>query len=244
MGMDAVDQVLKYFGSLVLTAGAAGTIAYAIFRFLGKSWVESKFAERLEAFKHQQALEIQRLRVEIESMLSGALKLQELEFEVLPEAWKRLDEATGRARFVISSVQEYENVETASDLEFEEVLQKTLPNLLESQRASLRAADPRDRAKQYQKLIAWKHYNHARKALFALDEYIASKGLFLPAPLKDQFRKIITIIQSSLGSYRTALEYDVYKLRGEAGTAIAAVEPLIQSIEKEIGERLQSHARK
>src|ERR1700729_4202931 len=98
MGMDAVDQALKYFGSLVLSASAGGAVAFGLFRFLGKSWVESKFAERLEAFKHQQALEIQRLRVEIESMLSGALKLQELEFEVLPEAWKRLDDAYGLAR--------------------------------------------------------------------------------------------------------------------------------------------------
>jgi hypothetical protein len=242
--MDAADQALKYFGSLVLSAGAGGAVAFGLFRFLGKSWVESKFAERLEAFKHQQALEIQRLRVEIESMLSGALKLQEFEFEVLPEAWRRLDEAYGRSRFVISAVQEYENVENASDLEFKEVLQKTLPELLESQRASLRAAEPRDRAKQYQKLINWKHHNRARKALFELEEYIASKGLFLPPPLKDQFREISAIIGRSLISLRTSLEYDAHELRGQAGTAIAAAEPLIKSIEKEIGERIRSHARK
>src|SRR5271167_1907335 len=242
--MDAVDQVLKYFGSLVLSAGAGGAIAYAIFRFLGKSWVESKFAERLEAFKHQQALEIQRLRVEIESMLSGALKLQELEFEVLPEAWRKLEEAYGLARWITAGLQQYENVENATDVQLEEVLQKTLPGLLESQRAALFAADRRERPERYQKLIQWKRYNRALKAATELDEYIGSKGLFLPAPLKEQFREIIPIIRGSLISVQTSLEFDDYKIRRGAGTDLSTVEGLFKGSEKAIGERLQSHARK
>jgi cob(I)alamin adenosyltransferase len=77
-----------------------------------------------------------------------------------------------------------------------------------------------------------------------LDEYIASKGLFLPAAMKQQFREIIPIIQRSLISVETSLELDEYKMRREAGTDLSTAEPLIESIEKKIGERLQSHARK
>jgi hypothetical protein len=241
--MDAIDQVLKYFGSLVLSASVGGAIAIAAFRLLGKSWIETKFAERLEAFKHQQALEIQRLRVEIESMLSGALKLQELEFEVLPEAWKRLDDAYGMARWITSSLQQYPDVEDSTDAEFLEVLQRTIPDLRESQRAKLLEADGRDRVKQYQRLIDLKNYNRARRALTQLEEYIVSKGLFLPPPLKEQFREILPIIRRALISVETSVELDEYKIRREAGDALATAEPVIQSIEKEIGERLQSHAR-
>jgi hypothetical protein len=242
--MDAVDQFLKYFGSLVLTAGAGGAVAFGLFRFLGKSWVESKFAERLETFKHQQALEIQRLRVEIESMLSGALKLQELEFEVLPEAWRRLDEAYGRARFITSALQQYENIEKSTDVQLEEVLRKSLPDLLDSQRIALLAVHGRERQDQYQKHVTWKHYRRALKAVSELDEYIASKGLFLPAPLKQKFGEIILIVRRSLISFETGLEVDDYKLRRDAGTELATAESHIKSVENDIGERLQSHARK
>lgn len=87
------EQILLFLGKIVAIGGPAAVIAFLLFRYLGKSWIESKFSERLEQFKHQQALEIQRLRIEIDSTLSGVLKIQEKEFETLPEAWGKLDEA-------------------------------------------------------------------------------------------------------------------------------------------------------
>jgi hypothetical protein len=98
--------------------------------------------------------------------------------------------------------------------------------------------------KQFQRLIDLKNYNRARKALTQLEEYTASKGLFLPPPLKEQFREILPIIRRALISVETSVELEEYKIRREAGDALATAEPVIQSIEKEIGERLQSHARK
>src|SRR5258708_40368344 len=115
--MNSVDLILQYFAKLVLFSGGAVAVAYAVFRYLGKSWIESKFAERLQSLKHDQAIELQRLRVQIESMLSGALKLQELEFKVLPEAWKKLDDAYGMLRWVTSSYQEYPKIEGMTEKE-------------------------------------------------------------------------------------------------------------------------------
>jgi hypothetical protein len=242
--MNLTDQLFKYVGEFVFVGGGGAAVAFALFQYLGKGWIENRFAERLESFKHQQVLELQRLRVEIESMLSGALKLQDLEFNVLPEAWKRLDEAYGLARWITSAVQQYAAVEKATDIEFEEILQKTLPDLRDSQRTTLLAAQPRERQRQYEKLITWKRYNRALKAINDLDAYIASKGLFLPAALKERFREIIPVIRSSLISVETSLEFEDYKMRRGAGTDLATVEPLFKAIENAVGERLQSHARK
>ena len=99
------DAVFRLVGEVVAYGGGAAAVAYLVFQFLGKSWIESKLAQRLEQHKHQQALEIQRLRVEIDAMLSGALKLQEREFATLPEAWAKLDEAYGRVAALVSPVQ-------------------------------------------------------------------------------------------------------------------------------------------
>jgi hypothetical protein len=242
--MNLVDQVLKVIGEYAVVGGGAAAVAFALFRLLGKTWIEGKFAERLETFKHQQALELQRLRIEIESMLSGALKLQELEFEILPEAWRRLDDAFGLARWITSGQQQYEGVEKATGAEFEEVLKKTLPDLMESQRASLIESNPRDRQSQYQKFVAWRRYKLALRAANELDSYIASKGLFLPSPLKEQFREIVPIIRRSLISVETSMEVDDYKMRRGAGDEMANAEPLVKGIERGIESRLQSHARR
>lgn len=86
---------------MVAYGGSGAIVAYLLFQFLGKTWIENKFAQRLDQLKHQQALELQRLRVEIDSLLSGALKLQDREFQILPEAWQKLDEAHALAKWFV-----------------------------------------------------------------------------------------------------------------------------------------------
>jgi len=77
------DYFFKFLGEVIAYGGGAAAIAYILFQYLGKKWIENKFAERLDQLKHQHALGLQRLRVEIDSMLSGTLKLQEREFQFL-----------------------------------------------------------------------------------------------------------------------------------------------------------------
>ena len=73
--MNAVDEVLRFLGEVVLYGGGSATVAFLLFQYLGKGWIDARFAERLEAFKHEQAKELQRMKVEVESVLSGALKV-------------------------------------------------------------------------------------------------------------------------------------------------------------------------
>jgi len=49
---------------MIAYGGGSAAVAYMLFRFLGKSWIENKFTHGLEEFRHQQALEIHRLRIE------------------------------------------------------------------------------------------------------------------------------------------------------------------------------------
>ena len=100
-------------------------VPWYLFRYLGKSWIESKFSERLEQFKHQQAIEIQRLRVKIDSTLSGVLKIQEKEFETLPEAWSKLDEAYGHVTALVSPLQQYPNLDGMTPARLNEFLDES-----------------------------------------------------------------------------------------------------------------------
>ena len=68
---------MTFLLQMLAYGGGSAAVAYLLFQWLGKTWIENKFAQRLDQLRHQQALELQRLRVEIDAMLSGALKLQE-----------------------------------------------------------------------------------------------------------------------------------------------------------------------
>lgn len=101
------DAIFKFLGEVIAYGGGAAVVAYLLFQYLGKAWIENRFAERLDQLKHEHDLELQRLRVEIDSMLSGTLKLQEREFQFLPDAWQKLDEAHGLVSWLVSPMQEY-----------------------------------------------------------------------------------------------------------------------------------------
>ena len=52
--MTPVDQVLRFLGEVVLYGGGSAAVAFLLFQYLGKGWIDARFAERLEAFKEGQ----------------------------------------------------------------------------------------------------------------------------------------------------------------------------------------------
>jgi hypothetical protein len=240
--MTPVDQVLRFLGEVVVYGGGSAAVAFLLFQYLGKGWIDARFAERLEAFKHDQAKELQRLKVEVESLLSGALKIQDREFTVLPEAWHKLNDAYSLTSWVLSPMQQYAAVGRMSDAELEEFLPKS--ELLETQRTRVRNEDGRDRDKTYQEIILWHRLHRAQTAVSELQNYTISHGLFLPPPLKQQFTEMRPILWEALVAVEVGHEATDYKMRSEAWKNLQAKgEPLHQAIEKAIEQRLHSHAR-
>jgi hypothetical protein len=88
--MNFLIFALKWILGLGIAATAVVAAAYAVFQFLGKRWLEARFAERLEKFKHDQNQEIERLRYRINALMDRTTKLHQHEFEVLPEIWNKL----------------------------------------------------------------------------------------------------------------------------------------------------------
>lgn len=240
--MTAVDQVLRFFGEVVLYGGGSAAVAFFLFRHLGKGWIEARFAERLEAFKHEQAKELQRLEVEVESLLSGALKIQDREFTVLPEAWHKLNDAYSLTGWVVSPLQEYPAISRMSDDELEEFLATS--ELLATQRTRVRTSERANRDNTYQDIIFWHRLGKAKKAVSELQNYTISHGLFLPPPLKQHFAEMRPILWEALANVEVGREANDGKMRSEAWKGLQEKgEPLHQAIEKAIEQRLHSHAK-
>jgi len=241
--MNAVDQVLRFFGEVILYGGGSAAVAYLLFRHLGQGWIEARFAERLEAFKHEQAKELQRLKVEVESLLSGALKIQDREFAVLPEAWHKLNDAYSLTGWVVSPYQEYPAISRMFDDELDEFLAAS--ELLETQRSRVRATVSSSRDKTYQDIVFWHRLSKAKKAVSELQNYTISHGLFLPPPIKQQFAEMWPILWEALADIEVGHEASDSKLRSQGWKELKEKgEPLHHAIEKTIEQRLHSHAKR
>jgi hypothetical protein len=235
------EAIWAFLGRMLAYGGGAAVIAYLLFQYLGKTWIENKFAERLDQLRHQQALELQRLRVEIDSLLSGAIKLQEKEFSVLPEAWAKLDEAHGLVVWLVSPIQQYVDVNRMNSPHLEEFLSDT--ELTELQKDEIRNSS--DRNKTYQNIVFWHRLQRVRVALGELQTYVARNGIFLPPELKDKFAKIAETLWSAIVSKEVGHDAKDWKMQNEGWTKIKEeTEPLYKSIEYDIQARLQSHGRK
>jgi len=238
--MTVTEQILRFIGEVVVYGGGAAAIAYLVFQFLGKSWIENKFAQKLEQYKHQQALELQRLRMEIDSMLSGALKIQEKEFETLPEAWRKLDEAYGRVSALVSPAQEYPGLDRMNAVQLEEFLGGS--ELLESQKQVIRESS--EKVDAYREAI-FRHRLHAvKKSCADLHNYVVQYGIFFPPPIKDKFTKASEELWSAVSYKQVGQEAKDYKMQNEGWKKIKAdIDPLYRALESDVHTRLQSHGR-
>lgn len=236
-----LDQFFLFIGKIVAYGGGSAAIAYLLFQYLGKTWIENKFAERLEQLRHSQALELQRLRVEIDSMLSGAIKIQDKEFEVLPEAWIKFDDAYGHVAQLVSPVQLFNDLNRMRPDQLEEVLAAS--DFRESEKADVRSA--RNKTETYQETRFWHRLNRVRKAVGDFHNYIERSSVFMPPDLKKDFEKASNDLWSAMTSKEAGHDAKDWKMQNEGWDKIKKdVEPLKQSIHDAIYKRLQGHGRK
>jgi len=239
--MPIADEVVKFFGEVAAYGGGAAVLSYLIFQFLGKTWIENKFAQRLDQLKHQQALELQRLRVEIDSLLSGALKLQDREFQVLPEAWQKLDEAHGLVSWFVSPIQLSPDLDCLNVLQLDEWLKAS--ELSETQKDELRSSNNKNTT--YREIIFWHRLHKVKNAFGDLQKFVARNGIFFPAELKEKFTRISKMLWSAIISQEVGHEAQDIKMQREGWDNLEKeAEPLYKSIEADIQARLQSHGRK
>lgn len=231
---------MEFLFEIIAYGGGSAAVSYFLFQWLGKTWIENKFKERLDQLRHQQALELQRLRVEIDAMLSGALKLQEKEFIVLPEAWAKLDEAHVMVTRLVSPLQQYADIDNMSRARLEEFLSGT--DFSNSDKDEILNAH--SKGKQYQEVLFWSRLNKVRKSFGDLQNYVARNGIFLPSDLEEKFRRISDMLWSAVVSKEVGHQAQDWKMQREGWDKVSKeAEPLYLDIKSHIHERLQSHSR-
>lgn len=234
------DDILKLLGEVIVYGGGATACAYLLFQYLGKTWIENKFAERLDQLKHEHELELQRLRLKIDSMLSGTLKLQEREFQFLPDAWQKLDEAMCRVSLLVSPTQEYTDLDRMTPAQLEEFLATS--EITSSQKEELRSSSSKGKA--YQKIAYLRRLSKVEKVIEELSIFVARNGIFFPPEIKKKFDSITEILSSAVIAKKVGHQARNYEIQDEGWKKIKEkAEPLYKSIESDIQSRLQYHAK-
>jgi hypothetical protein len=69
-----MDPIFEFIGKVIAIGGSSAIIAYGIFTLVGRKWLETKFAERLEAYKHEQTKELEEIRYRINAQFNRITK--------------------------------------------------------------------------------------------------------------------------------------------------------------------------
>jgi hypothetical protein len=187
--MAAFIEWLKTWILQVLAVGGTSTvIAYGLFQWFGKRWIEQKFQSQLEKLKHLHQRELEGVKHEIQKTYSRVSKVHEREFEVLPRAWFMLHEAIGMAAHAAGLfIRGIPDFAMMSDEQFEDFLagQKRFS---EHNKNELRQAQ--DRTAYYKKLVAALDLDAANDKQRLLNNYLIESQIFMNKELQQQFETL------------------------------------------------------
>ncbi len=236
--MDWVGEMFKWLGYAAVWFGAPVGIAFAAFRFLGSKWIENKFATQLEAHKHEQSKELEKLRHKINAAFSRLTKIHEKEFEVLPEAWYKLQDALGRISGLTSLIREYPDLNRMDGAQLAEFLQQS--DLYDFEKEELRKTG--DKNAYYRERRFWHDLKYAKDAFGDFHNYTIRNRIFLTSDLFQQFQKIDDVMRDAIVYKEEGQEDSDVEMSRDAYKKIRdEVNPVRDEIERLIQKRLHYH---
>ncbi|WP_139828209.1 hypothetical protein [Maritimibacter sp. HL-12] len=214
-------------------------VAFALFRFLGQTWLENIFSRKIEVFRHDNAKELAGLQARIDGSLSATVRSQEKEFAALSECWRLLNIAQGELQDYVSAIQQYQDIGKMPEDMRREFLDSL--DLLKSQkRIILESAKPseeyfaiQDRAKSNK---AWSAVQEFGNAVFLND-------IFVEEELSEEFKRILQLMRNTLVEKDVGRESGDHKISIKASRAAAneikpAIEAIAPKLRKKFFERV------
>ena len=230
--MNVVDMLYQHVGQLVLYGGVLVAIAYGAFRLFAVKWLENKFAERLAAYKHEQAKELEKVRFEFKSLFDKLTKYYQKEFEVMPEAWIKLNNAYWKTGSCVAAGQKYPDLDRMSESQANEFIQSC--PLEEWQKDQIRQT--KKKTDCYIEHISWHRLDIAMQASREFHIYLKTNGIFLKPELKNQFGHIDDLIWKALVDEEFRMKSPGLKGRVDFEKEMG---PLMQQLETDVQRRLR-----
>ena len=231
-----MDVVFETVGKVIAVGGSSVFIAYSVFHFLGKNWLENKFKESLEAYKHEQRKEIERLRLEINTQFNRTTKIHEKEIEILPIAWKKLRSSIDAIEYFTIPLRAIPNFNAMTEAELEEYLEGTV--FRDSEKKRLR--ESKDIFKDHQEIAFWHDLHNTKSEFRQFHLYIKENSIFMQSDLKHKFEEIDNTMWSAINNKEHGFEIKDLKLQTSGYRTIRdEILPLVKEIEDLVQHRLR-----
>ena len=233
-------ELVKNIFAITAVFGVAATaivgMAFWFFRLLSEKWLDAKFNERLENYRHSQQRELEKLRFSINTLMDRTTKLHQHEFDILPQVWSNLVEAFGNIQSFVSPLQQHADLDNMGDAQFEEFLSKS--DLFEWQKVQLK--EGRDRNSLYFKMKFWQDYNRVFASYAVFHNHFVKNGIFIQPELKAKLGALSDVLSEVLNERSFEEQYpnpradrfakcDQFRKNGS---------DMLKSIEKDVQTRL------
>jgi hypothetical protein len=226
-----LNNILAAIATFIVAGGGIVAFAFALFKFLGEKWLNNKFEERLASFRHEQQKEIEHLRFRINALMDRTAKLHQWEFEVLPEAWGRLNDAFNTIRGLGFRLDQ--NLDGIPEEQLNEFLNKSRLTSLEQTQLKTAA----NKTEYYARCMDVYLLKDALAAYNSYEVYVRKNGIFIDRSLLVTFHEIDKLMIEALDEQHLKVGRLPFSRE-----KIAAVRPkaqsLIVALEREVQRRL------
>jgi hypothetical protein len=182
MAAEGAQLVFSLVGQLVAAGGGGAIVAFALFRFLGKSWIQNEFSKDLEVAK-----------AEISLLTARRLKLHDREYEVFPEAWSKLNRASESLGRAIASFRTMPDLKRMDAEELSGWIERS--DLSAGERDFLLKEHDKNRA--LSRIMDVRGVSDAHKHFSEFHLYIHENRIFLSPDLKEKIDEIDQLMWSS-----------------------------------------------
>ncbi len=233
------EELIKVGLKIIGYSSGFALFFYGILKIFGKKWLDEKFSKRLEEFKHFQNQEMENYKFQINKMFNRVLKIQEKEFEVLPEIWSKLQFSFGTLVNLTASFKTYPDLDRMTEPELTEYLD-TL-NFPKYKIDELRSA--KIKLDLFVKYQFQSDYYLAYQKYVEFHQYLIINKIFLEKKLFDLFSEIDKKMYSM---YISARHMDdprekwelFFESKKEADEINQTIQPLIENLGIMIQQRL------
>jgi hypothetical protein len=222
---------------LIAVGGTGAAVAYGIFRWLGKSWLDQHFRRQLEELRHEQRKEIEQVRHEINSTFSRVSKIHEKEFEVLPHAWELLHKCHGSTFHIASPFKQTPDLDRMPEPQFNEFLSAC--RLPDYEKTELREAGPGARNQKYFESIFWVELTAASRTRTDLNNYLAVNSIFMTEDLRQRFSRINLALAEVLVDVEVTHERPNGEISMKMSKKVAEISTMFGEIESAVQKRLR-----
>jgi hypothetical protein len=212
--------------SLGLTALAILGAIWAGVKIFASKWLDSRFAERLENAKLEGQKQIEAVRftgqTQLETLklvnagsLDRAVKLNQREFEAVPDIWMKVTEAHSAVNGLIAVFQQSPDFSHMTEPQFEEFLADC--RLAEWQKDEMRTRNGWDRSSYYADAARWLRLRDATEAVTALNRTLHGNSIFVHPDTYARFDNFSNSCREAYSWFRRGMQTgDEFRLEASA----------------------------